>query len=181
MKTLTLSAIFASLILSTSAFAQTETGLNQDDDETSPPPRHRPRGPMGAGVTFVDVNGDQIADLVKWRFRGAGSKTFLGNGDGSFAEEGIKHRLKKLPKRVKARQMVHFADVTNDGRADKIVRTMIFKKRPPRQEPPNQDQIENGGPDRRPPKVITFMHVFKGNPDGSFDKHPIGAPMDDME
>ncbi|MCX4027735.1 VCBS repeat-containing protein [Endozoicomonas sp. SM1973] len=124
---------------------------------------------------FVDVNGDGSLDKVAWGSpRHSLSVTFLGYGDGTFIKKGLFHGDKHLPK--KAPKILNFADVTNDGRADKIVTVMPPMKKP-RPRPDDHDATADPHPKpkpKHPPKTLVYL----GMADGTFSKRPMGITND---
>ncbi|MBU2713967.1 FG-GAP repeat domain-containing protein [Zooshikella harenae] len=181
-------AIFIASTLSCTVFADSTTytpnnyteanisnGLDgpgrPDPNDKKRKPRRPPPMPVQA---FEDVNGDGNVDKIIAAHMSprAMSVTFLGNGDGSFCKEGLTHNPAYLPK--KAIKVVNFADLTNDGRIDKIVTAFPPPKKKPRR-PKNEIETINDGKDKpkRPPKPKMF--VYLGLSDGSFAKTPMGV------
>ncbi|WP_018691853.1 FG-GAP repeat domain-containing protein [Algicola sagamiensis] len=166
MKRITLNSIACSLLFSAHVFSSQALAVSQDDPclEKSPPPKHHHKG---FGVRFADVNGDGAQDLIKWNHNAA-SKTFLGRGDGSFADEGLAHKVVGLPKH--SRRSAHFVDVTSDNRADKVVH--VIAKRPKDDDPRCLNQAERKDKDDRP--YIELLLIYVGLEDGRFAEAPLG-------
>ncbi|MBU2707912.1 VCBS repeat-containing protein [Zooshikella marina] len=180
-------AIFISSTLSCAVFAEniTNSHINYSDENTTsnldgpdrPDPKdkkRKPRRPPPMPLqAFEDVNGDGNLDKVIATHMSprAMSVTFLGNGDGSFCKEGLTHNPAYLPK--KAIKMVNFADLTNDGRVDKIVTAFPPPKKKPRRQENDINGVNDKDKPKRPPKPKTF--VYLGQSDGSFAKTPMGV------
>ncbi|MDE1464413.1 FG-GAP repeat domain-containing protein [Spartinivicinus poritis] len=151
-----------------------DQALYNDSDQSNGPkdkkrkPKRPPPLPQQA---FVDVNGDGSLDKVAWGSpRHSVSVTFLGYGDGTFSKKGVFHGDKHLPK--KAPKILNFADVTNDGRADKIV-TVVPPMKKPRPRPDDHDVTADPHPKpkpKHPPKTLVYL----GMADGTFSKRPVG-------
>ncbi|PST84322.1 endonuclease [Pedobacter yulinensis] len=69
---------------------------------------------------FADVNGDDKADKIYWRYNydGGTPQIYLSNGNGTFASPAIKH-----PAGASTLQSTryHYADINGDGKDDQIV------------------------------------------------------------
>ncbi len=145
--------------------------INPDQPGDPKDKKRKPkRPPPLPRQAFVDINGDGSLDKVAWGSpRHSKSVTFLGYGDGTFSKKAIFHGDKHLPK--KAPKILNFADVTNDGRADKIVTVMPPMKKP-RPRPDDHGATADPKPNpKHPPKTLVYL----GMADGSFSKKPVGV------
>lgn len=164
------SAVVADNRLSEAQYtSETSININPNDPNGKDKKRKPKRPPPLPRQAFVDVNGDGNLDKVAWGSpRHSLSVTFLGYGDGPFSKKGIFHGDKHLPK--KAPKILNFADVTNDGRADKIV-TVVPPMKKPRPRPDDHDISMDPKPKpKHPPKTLIYL----GMADGTFSKRPLG-------